>query len=469
MRRQPTRTPEPARAPAKTPEAAGHRKRRAREHRLRTATATTSAALTLVLTACAAGHDGPVARTAPAHLSGTIQLWHHYSDREAAVIQSVVDGFEKKYPDVHVEVHSGQQDTKITQVVASGGDVDALITNVNATLGTACKTMENLAPFMRRDGVRASDFQGIFAAATAFGGRRCSLPTTSDVYGLYYNTKLLARAGVTRPPRTLRELERAALKLTTYKPDGSIRTLGFDPLVGFQQNTSATFGGTAGVTWMKGGQSAIASSPQWRALLGWQHDFVEKIGYAKLKAFSAGLGDEWSANNAFQTGRIAMALDGEWRVAFIQDQAPHLAYGTAPFPVLDGSGQAYGGGFVSAADIGVSKRSGNKEAAWALVKYMTTDTDAAVRLANGIKNIPTLKSAADSPRLDAPKQYRTFLDAAAHPASRTSPVTEIGSMLTATMDDFWTGYQQRPQEGLDSGLKKVDTDIDNALSLRRAK
>ncbi|MFE3202972.1 extracellular solute-binding protein [Embleya sp. NPDC059237] len=428
-----------------------------------------AAGATLALSGCAVAEDGPVATAAPTHLSGTVQLWHHYNGREAKVVASIVDDFEKRHPDVRVRVHAGQQDTKITQVVSSGGDVDVMLTNVNATLGTACKTMSDLAPYMRRDGVPDDAFQGIFAQATAFEGRRCSLPTTSDVYGLYYNTRLLAEAGYTTPPRTLRELEDMALKLTTYKSDGSIGTLGFNPLIGFQQNTSATLGGTAGVTWTKDGDSAVADSPQWAELIAWQHDFVRKIGYDKLKTFTAGLGDEWSANNPFQNGRVAMTLDGEWRVAFIEEQAPHLEYGTAPFPVLAGSGQEYGGGFVSAADIGVAKRSGNKEAAWALVKYMTTDTDAAVKLANGLKNIPTLKSAVASPALQASPQYRTFIEASAHPAGNTSPVTEIGSTLTATMDDFWTDYQRGSGGNLRRRLEKVDTDIDNALGLRRAK
>ncbi|MFE9247958.1 extracellular solute-binding protein [Streptomyces sp. NPDC007088] len=438
-----------------------------RPRRRRTSAGLLAAAL--LLTGCAAGTDGPVPARAPSRPSGSVQLWHHYSGREAAVIQSVVDDFEKRHPEIHVTVHSAQQDTKITQVVSSGGDVDAMITNVNTTLGTACKTMEDLAPWMRRDGISTHDFQGIFAEATAFGGRRCSLPTTSDVYGLYYNKTLLSRAGYRTPPRTLRQLEKMALKLTTYHADGSLKTLGFNPLVGFQQNTAGTLGHAAGVRWMRDGEASVGSTPQWRALMSWQQRFVKKIGYDKLKTFTAGLGDEWSADNAFQRGRIAMTLDGEWRVAFIEEQAKELRYGTAPFPVLQGSGQRYGGGFVSAADIGVNKRSSHKEAAWTLVKYLTTNTAAAVRLANGIKNIPTLKSAAASPALDAPAPYRTFIDASAHPASDTSPVTEIGSTLTATVDDFWTAYQQSSGAGLAPGLRKVDKDIDNALGLRRAK
>ena len=66
--------------------------------------------------------------------------------------------------------------------------------------------------------------------------------------------------------------------------------------------------------------------------MNWQKDFVDKIGYDKLQAFTAGLGQEFSADNAFQTGQVAMNLDGEYRTAFIADQTPDLNYGTAPFP-----------------------------------------------------------------------------------------------------------------------------------------
>jgi len=77
----------------------------------------------LALAGCSGGGSSQVADKAPSHLSGTISLWHHYSDREAQVIQSVVNDFEKANPDVKVQVRSAQQDTKITQVVATSSNV----------------------------------------------------------------------------------------------------------------------------------------------------------------------------------------------------------------------------------------------------------------------------------------------------------------------------------------------------------
>ncbi len=51
-------------------------------------------------------------------------------------------------------------------------------------------------------------------------------------------------------------------------------------------------------------------------MLQWQKSFVDAIGYDKLQKFSAKLGggdSEWSAAHGFETGKIAMMIDGEWR------------------------------------------------------------------------------------------------------------------------------------------------------------
>lgn len=426
-------------------------------------------AATVALAGCSGGGGGQVADKAPAHLSGTISLWHHYTDREADVFASAVQGFEKKYPDVKVEIHSGQTDDKITQAMSASGKVDVLITNVNNTLGTICGSLVDLAPYMKRDGISTDQFSGGFVSATAFDGRRCSLPTTSDVYGLYYNTDLLKAAGYSEPPKTLEQLEDMALKLTTYNADGSIKTIGFDPLLGFYENASSTLSPAANATWMVDGKSALAKDPAWSELIQWQKDFVDKIGYQKLKTFTAGLGDEWSAKNAFQTGQVAMQIDGEWRTAFIASQAPTLQYDTAPFPTLASASEAYGGGGSSAADAGISSNSSQPELAWALVKYLTADTQTAVLIANGLGNIPTLKAAATSSDLKYPEQYKTFLTIAASPHLVTTPITPIGSTLTQTVDSFWEDYQSGSGSSLAAGLKKVDTDNNNALSLRGAK
>ncbi len=59
-----------------------------------------------------------------------------------------------------------------------------------------------------------------------------------------------------------------------------------------------------------------------RRCCAWQKSLVDFYGYDKLVRFQDGLGDEYSASNAFEVGKLAMNLDGEWRVAFIKAEHP---------------------------------------------------------------------------------------------------------------------------------------------------
>ena len=159
----------------------------------------------------------------------------------------------------------------------------------------------------------------------------------------------------------------------------------------------------------------------------WQKAFVDKIGYDKLKKFSAGLGQEFSADNAFQTGKVAMNIDGEYRTAFIADQTPDLRLRHGAVPDRDDHADLYGGGYITGNIIGIAKGSKNPELAWALLKYLTTDTEAIVKLANGIKNVPTTKDALASPDLEVSEQFKTFLDIVAEPEHRDHTAEPLGA------------------------------------------
>lgn len=425
-------------------------------------------AASLVVASCATGEDQPVADQKPMHLSGTVSLWHHWSDREAKVWQHAIDGFEAKHPDVTVKVHSNQQDDKTARVLATGGDVDVLLVNAGDTLGTTCKAMTDLDPYMKRDSVSLSQFQKPFADMTGYKGRRCGLPTVADTHGLFYNTKLLKRAGYHHPPKTLAELKKMALKLTTYHRDGSIKTLGFDPLIGTAAVTPVTLSSATDAQFMKSNRAAT-DSKSWRRLMRWQKSLVDKIGYQKLKKFTAGLGDQYSANNPFQKEKVAMAVDGEYRAAFIKNQAPKLHYDTAPFPVAAGSGAHYGASAIAGPALGIRSGSKHQELAWALVKYLSTNKSASVQVANGLRNVPALKKAARSKGLKSSRQYDTFIDVARNEHSRPVPPTAIGSTLTDTLGEYWENYQAGSGRGLSNGLNKTTHDINERLRLREAK
>lgn len=430
----------------------------------------TVASLTLVgalaLTGCSGSSGSTIDASAPKKLSGTVSLWHFFTGREAGVIKTAVAGFEKKNPGVTVDIHGGQDDTKMQQAISSGQNIDVGLSYSTAIVGSFCSSgaFRDLGPYIKRDKVDLTDIPKVVRGYTSFKGNQCTLPALADTSALLMNSDQLQAAGITTPPKTLDELEADGLKLTTYNADGSIKHLGFNPLMAFEENSPEHFAPMISGSWLtKDGKSKIGTSEAWKKLIAWQKAYVDKIGYKKLQAFTSGLGQEFAADNPFQTGQISMVIDGEYRTAFIKSQKPDLAYETAPTPVLAGYG-TYGSTYIAGNVAGIAKGSKNPELAWALLKYLALNTDAQVTIGNGLKNVPTITSALSSPKLEVDANYKTFIDAAKNPATITSPATADGAAYIGTFTKMWTKYQSDGGD-LDAQLKTLDKNIDNENAL----
>ena len=190
---------------------------------------------------------------------------------------------------------------------------------------------------------------------TQYEGKRCALPLLADVYGFYYNKAMFQAAGLTRPPRTLGELTSYAKKLTTKNADGSLKVVGYNPFFGFYQNTIGAYQPLVNAKWFEGRQVGLGKDPKWQKLLRWQKQLIDYYGHKNLVKWNAGAGDEFSASHAFETGKLAMMIDGEWRVAFVAAEHPELKYGTAPMPVDGAQPSLYGSGYINGTIIGIPK------------------------------------------------------------------------------------------------------------------
>jgi multiple sugar transport system substrate-binding protein len=424
-------------------------------------------AAALVAAGCTPAVKPQVLASPGATASGTIEFWHFFTEKEADAIQKAVDGFQAKFPQVKVIVKSGQDDDKTTQAIAAGQGPDVALSGTTDNVGKFCSTgaWQDLGPYLARDKVDLSDIPAPAQAYTAFQGKRCTMPLLADAYGLYYNKKMFAAAGITAPPKTFTELAEDAKKLTQKSASGNIKVAGFDPLSGFYENSVTHYAAMAGAKWLTDdGKSAVGGDSAWKSLLTWQKSLVDFYGYEKINKFQSTFGDEFSADNAFEKGQVAMNIDGEWRIAFIGNDAPKdLDWGVAPMPVADNRADAYGSGFVIGNVIGVSKNSKNPEAAWQFIKYLTTNTDSVVGLANAIKNVPTLTSALKSPNLSLDPNFKVFLDVFGNPGSSTSPLSTAGTAYQDACQTFVNDWQAGKVKDLDGGLKKLDSDINTAL------
>jgi multiple sugar transport system substrate-binding protein len=432
----------------------------------RVALAGTAIVALLVGSACTPGAAPEPLASPTAEPEGTVEFWHFFTDREASAIETVIADFEKRYPKVHVVIKDGQDDTKMLQAIGAGTGPDVGLSYSTDIVGKFCSSgaWKDLKPYIERDKVDLGQFPDSVRSYTEFGGKRCAMPFLADTYGFYFNKQQLAAAGYTAPPKTLTELSDMAKKLTKRKADGTIERAGFLPLWGFYEFSPSHWAPVADTKWLKAdGTSAIGTDPAWRAILTWQKELVDWYGYDNLEKFRASLGDEWSADNAFQAGKVSMMVDGEYRIAFLRDQAEGLEFGTAPMPVI--SADRYGAGYVTGNIIGISKNAKNPEAAWALIRYLTTETDPIVKLANGIKNVPTTKAALASPALQVDPDFKIFLDIFNHPKTVTSPPSVVGAAYFETFSQFLEKWQSGDATNLEAGLADVDKQIDQLIKL----
>jgi multiple sugar transport system substrate-binding protein len=399
-------------------------------------------------------------------VSGTVELWHFFTEREAAAIDGVVKDFQATHPNIKVTVKSGQDDSKVTQAIGAGNGPDIGLSYSTDIVGKFCSSgaWVDLNAYLKRDNVDLNQLNATTRSYTEFDGKRCAMPFLADAYGMFYNKDLFAKAGIAGPPKTLDELTADAKKLTVRNPDGSLKTVGFLPLYDFYENAAAHLAPAVGAKWLTDeGKSAVGTDPAWKTLLTWQKNLVDWYGYANLQKFRASLGDEFSADNAFQKGQVAINVDAEYRLAFLSDQSPNLKYGVAPLPTADPA--RYGGGYVTGNIMGISKNAKNPEAAWELIKYLTTDDKAITKLAGLLKNVPTTTTALADPTLNADADFKTFIDIFANPNSATTPPSSSGPAYQETFGKFLIEYQAGKVKNLDAGLTNADQQINSVMTL----
>ncbi|MFF3329492.1 ABC transporter substrate-binding protein [Streptomyces sp. NPDC002888] len=430
-----------------------------------------TASLTLLATACTGQSES--AASDDASKETTLNFWHAWSaPGEVKAVKALVAGFEKAHPNIHVNVVGNMTDDKINQALRTGGDKapDVISSFTTSNVGKFCSSgaLVDLNPYFKKAGIDpATTFPKAMNEYTQFDGDRCAVPLLGDAYGLYYNKTAFEKAGIASPPKTWSEFAADAKKLTITQGN-TYKQLGFMPdYHGWETTTEHYLGQFSPTYFDSSGKSNVAKDPAFTAAFTVQKKLVDELGgYKKLETYRATLGDEWGPKHPFHTGQVAMQLDGEWRLGMALDTKPKFEIGVAPLPVPDDQADQYGKGYITGTIAGIAATSKKQNAAWELVKYMTTDTDAVVNFSNGIHNVPSTLAALKSPNLKYDPRFKTFLDIAANPNSTTAPASINGGVYLTTIQQLGYDYESGKLKDLKGGLAKaaqqIDTDIAQA-------
>ncbi len=198
-------------------------------------------------------------------------------------------------------------------------------------------------------------------------------------------------------------------------------------------------------------------------MLRWQKELIDWYGYDNLVRWQASAGDEFSAQNAFERGKLAMNLDGEWRVAFVQSEHPELNFGTAPHPGRRRPARPL--------RVGLHEREHHRhpEDLRAQGRGLAAPQIPGHRHGRARQDDERDPQRADdhgrarSPDVKPDEAFNIFLDIFGNPNTRTTPITLVGSANQDLVDAFVTKYQAGKVDDLEGGLADLDQQIDAQL------
>src|SRR5262245_43943268 len=135
----------------------------------------------------------------------TLTFWSPFTARELHVMDDGIARFHKKYPWITVKSVGAITADKITAAIHAGNPPDVASMFETDNLGAFCHSgaWQDLNHYIDADDFDMNQFPKTIRDYTAYQDKRCALPFLADAYGLYYNKALLAKAGITQPPKTV--------------------------------------------------------------------------------------------------------------------------------------------------------------------------------------------------------------------------------------------------------------------------
>ena len=319
-------------------------------------------------------------------------------------------------------------DPNLVNAINGGNAPDVAMPFGPDYIGQYCSSglWQDLTPYMKADGLSIDDFAPGAITYTNSGGKQCALPSLTDAFGLYYNTRCSSKAGIAGPPKTMDELMADAKKLTVRNPDGTHqggRVRPAQPVGGARARRSRQTPGAPSGSTSSGKAVSSRTDPGWasaftlaeaadRLVRLRQHHQVLRRQHEQRVQYQQRVPERQGGDDVRR--RVAHGVHQA-------RQAPNLQYGTAPFPADAAHPESTAPSRVGGTIVGIPKGAKHPDQAWLLVKYLASDTNYLVQMANASATCPRPRLRSASPALTLPPQFDTFLQAWVNPKSAFAP------------------------------------------------
>lgn len=330
--------------------------------------------------------------------------------------KSVLDGYMKEHPNVEITFESipeGYDQKLITQFAIGDapdiimvGETHIPIFSQNGGLADLTKLASG------NNGVNLGDFYEDILNYGKYKGKLYAMPKDWTNMAILYNKKLFDEANIPYPKAgwTWDELYETARKLTKTE-NGKTVQWGFkmpgtdqrrvQPLVLAYGDGIVSPDGSAYAGYM--------NSPGTATALQWLSNAYHKD---KIMPNSTDT-DSFKGIDLFAAGKVAMDFNGRWPIEnYVKDSK--LDFGTVPLP----AGPKGTNNFVFYGGWSIYEKSKNKEAAWDVIKYMTTRGGAEIF---GDFGFVAYKPVAEEKGQATDPNYKAFTDQI--PNTKTMPDT----------------------------------------------
>jgi multiple sugar transport system substrate-binding protein len=338
-------------------------------------------------------------------------------------LEATIAAFEAAHPDIDVEYETqafGEYFTKLPTLIAAGQAPDAFELNYEGFVEYANKaSLADLTPLIAADtGFSTDVYNPTALAAFAQDGKQLGLVESFSNVVLFYNKDLFDKAGVAYPAAdwTWKEELEAAQKLTDTA-NGVWGT--FAPIQFWEfYKTIAQNGGSM---FNADKTEVTLDSPANVETLTWMVDKVNKYRVTPSEVEMAGL----SSEDLFRQGKLAMLRTGIWLLGDFVDNAP-FNWDIALEPGNTNKAHHF---FANA--VAVSATSGNQQAAYEWIKFLTSSKEAVdIRIEAGWELPAVSDTAAVQGYLDQPKPESREVVFQALDTAVTPPVIDNWNQLT---------------------------------------
>lgn len=381
--------------------------------------------------------------------------------RLAILMNDIVNDFNSQHPDIEVEpVYGGNYDQTMQKAItaARGGnppDVAVLLAIDLFTL-LDLDLIEELDLIMTGpDANFTQNFFSGFMENSVLGGKTWSIPFQRSTPIFYYNKEHFAKVGLDpeNPPKTWKELEEAAKRLTKRDAGGNVIRWGFEDITDDTWTIQALILQTGGQYSNPEGTVAYFNTPEVKKAVEFWHRManIERI-MPRYRFYGAAAQD-------FVAGATSMMFNSTGSLTFVKKSAK-FDFGVAPLPRDKVAAVPTGGGNLYIFK-GIPEES--KKAAWTFVKWMS-QPEIAARWSIGTGYIGVRKDAFET---KAMKEYVASFPyvlvardqlAVAHREMSFHNNSQIREVLRTALHDMLD-----ERVSIDKGLTQLQKEVDSIL------